>query len=306
MIPAFRRNDSFLQALHPAAVLSLALSLILLSLLSDNPLCQVAVILATAILAVCAGVFREWLAWWKLCLVIFVAALIINPLVSRYGATIIWRGPSVPVFGHLIITAEAIAYGAGMGLRLSAMIWVFALVTLAVDPDSVLGLLRGRGAKSALVSALTMRMVPTMMRDAGDVLDAQRSRGIALDQGSKWTVFQSRLPLVKRVLSTSLDRGISLAEAMESRAYGSGRRTRYREYGFKAADGAALCASLVILGVGIAGAAVGTASFRYYPTVSMQYRAGTTVVVTAPIVISLALLFLSWVWKRWNWLRLKA
>jgi energy-coupling factor transport system permease protein len=285
--------------------MSLALSLILLALLADNPLCQVAVIIATAILAAAAGVLREWFSWWKLCLVICLAATIINPLVSRYGATVIWRGPGVPVFGQLYITAEALAYGAGMGLRLSAMIWVFALMTLTVDPDSVLGLLKGRGSKSALVSALTMRMVPTMMNDAGELLDAQRARGLALDGGSRWSVFMSRLPLVKRILSTSLDRGIGLAEAMESRAYGSGNRTRYREYRFKAGDAATLAASVAILGAGIAGVAAGFVSFRYYPTLSMNYHAATPVVVAVPIAMALALLILSRMWKRSNWLRLR-
>lgn len=305
MIPVYRKNGSFLQGLHPATMLALALSLMLVSLITGNPVYQVAVILAAGVLAFSAGVFKQWASWWKLCLVIFVMALVINPLVSRYGATVIWRGPHVPVFGHLFVTAEAVAYGAGMGLRLSAMIWVFALITLTVDPDNVLGLLRGRGAKSALVSALTMRMVPTMMSDAGDLLDAQRSRGIVSDSGGRMAVLKSRLPLVKRILKTSLDRGVSLAEAMEARAYGSGPRTRYRDYGFKAGDAAALVAALVILGVGIAGVAAGFLSFTYYPTLSMHYQTGTAAFVAVPVVAAFALLLLSEIWKRWNWLRLR-
>ncbi|PKQ28038.1 MAG: hypothetical protein CVT63_04855 [Candidatus Anoxymicrobium japonicum] len=305
MIPVYRKNGSFLQGLHPATQLALAGSLIVAALTVDNPLFQFAIILATAILAASAGVLREWLSWWKLCAAISLAALIINPLVSRHGATVVWRGPSVPVFGHLFVTAEAILYGAGMGLRLASMIWVFALVTLTVDPDNVLGLLKGRGAKSALVSALTMRMAPTMMSDAGDLLDAMRSRGIVLDSGSKWMMFKSRLPLVKRLFATSLDRGISLAEAMESRAYGSGKRTRYHRRGFRGGDAATVAASLAILGAGVAGIATGAVSFKYFPTLYMKYTAGTLFVVAAPVVIAFSLLFLSTVWKRSNWLKLR-
>jgi len=305
MIPVYRKNGSFLQGLHPATQLTLALSLVVMVLVADNPFCQVAVILATGVLAASSGVFRSWFSWWKLCLFIFIAALVINPLVSRYGSTVIWRGPTLPVFGHLFITAQAIAYGAAMGLRLAAMIWVFALVTLTVDPDNVLGLLRGRGASSALVSALTMRMVPTMMNDASELLDAQRSRGIVRDEGSKWAAFKSRLPMVKRILSTSLDRGINLAEAMESRAYGSGKRTRYREYGFKGGDVAVICASLALLAAAIAGAAAGLVSFSYYPTLEAAYHIGTVAVVAAPLLVAFALMFFSIIWKRSNWLRLR-
>ncbi|MHB8894688.1 MAG: energy-coupling factor transporter transmembrane component T family protein [Candidatus Geothermincolia bacterium] len=305
MIPVYRKNDSFLQQVHPGAQLALALSLMALSLLSDNPACQIAVILATACLALSAGVLRQWFSWWKLCLVIFIAAMVINPLVSRYGATVIWRGPTVPVLGHLFITAEAVAYGAGMGLRLSAVIWVFALITLSVDPDNVLGLLKGRGASSALVSALTMRMVPAVMSDAGDLLDAQRSRGIVVDEGSRWKVLKSRLPLVKMILSTSLDRGINLAEAMESRAYGSGRRTRYARQTFGAGDLMVLACAVAILALSIAGLAAGLLSFTYYPTLSVHYNPASLAVTLAPVAVAFAVLLLSRMWKRSNWLRLR-
>jgi len=305
MIPVYRKTGGFLQELHPVTVLALCVSLMIVSLISDNPLCQVAIILSAGLLAMSAGVFKPWFSWWKLCLVIFAVALLINPLVSRYGATVIWRGPSVPVFGHLFITAEAVAYGAGMGLRLSAVIWVFALMTLTVDPDNVLGLLTGRGAKSALLSALTLRMVPTMMTDAGDLLDAQRSRGVVVDQGSKWAALKSRLPLVKRILSTSLDRGVNLAEAMESRAYGSGKRSRYREYGFGAGDLAAAVITAAVLAAGIAGVAAGFISFTYYPTLSMHYEPGTVAFVVVPAAAACALLLMANIWKRSNWLRLR-
>jgi len=305
MIPAFRKKSSFLQALHPAAALMLGLSLMILSLIVNNPLCQVAVIAATAMMAFSAGVFREWLSWWKICLAVGLLTLIINPLVSRYGSTVIWRGPSVPVLGHLIITAEAVAYGAGMALRLVAVIWVFALVTLTVDPDSVLGLLKGRGSSSALLSALALRMVPTTLRDASDLLDAQRSRGIALDKGSRWAVLKSRMPLLKRAVSTSLDRGIGLAEAMESRAYGSGRRTSYQHHGFGLLDALALLAAAAILAAGISGAATGLANFNYYPVLSMRHGAATVALILAPVVTALFIMAVSELWKRSNWLRLR-
>jgi energy-coupling factor transport system permease protein len=305
MTPAFRKRDTFIHGRHPASTLLLALSLMTLSLITANPFGQLAIILACAILALSAGVFKAWLLWWKICLIVFLATLIINTLVSRHGASVIWRGPGVPALGHLFITGEALAYGAGMGLRLAAVIWVFALVTLTVDPDSVLGLLKGRGSRSALLSALSMRMVPTMARDAGDILDAQRARGVALDQGGKWAVLKSRLPLVKRVFTTALDRGIGLAEAMESRAYGSGRRTRYREYGFGPGDLAVVGASIFVLGAGIAGLAAGTTSFDYYPSISMAFGAATPAMLLAPVLAALALLLLSYLWKRSNWLRLR-
>jgi energy-coupling factor transport system permease protein len=303
MVPAYRRKDNFIHRLHPASMLLLVLALMVIALIADNPFFQLGVIFATAILALAAGVVREWFSWWKICAVVGVATMIINPLVSREGATVIWRGPLVPVLGSLKITAEAIAFGAGMGLRLVAVIWVFALLTLAVDPDSVLGMLRGRGSRSALLSALTLRMVPTTMRDAQSLLDAQRSRGLALDEGSRWAVLKSRLPMVKKTLSTSLDRGIGLAEAMESRAYGSGRRTRYAQRGFGAGDIATVSAAVILLAACVVGVTAGPLSFKYYPSISAEYGAWTLFFVLAPVVVAALLAALSWWWIRSNWLR---
>lgn len=303
MIPAYRRKDNFIHRLHPVSMLVLVLALMLVALLADNPFYQVAVIAAAAVLALAAGVLAEWFSWWKICAVVALATMIINPLLSREGAHVLWRGPHVPVLGNLKITAEAIAYGAGMGLRLAAVIWVFALLTLAVDPDGVLGMLRGRGSRSALVSALSLRMVPATMRDAQGLLDAQRSRGLALDEGSKWVVLKSRVPLLKKTMSSSLDRGIGLAEAMESRAYGSGRRTRYSQRIIAAGDVIVMSAAAAMLATCILGVATGVLSFDYYPSISAAGGAWTVVLALAPVALAATIAALSWSWKRSNWLR---
>ena len=305
MIPVYRKKDSFLQKLHPATQLALVCSLLILSLVAENPLYQVAVIAATAILAASADVAGEWWSWWKLCLVIGLAALVINPLVSRMGATVIWRGPHVPVLGRLDITLEAVAYGAGMALRLAAVIWVFALLSLVMDPDRALGLLKGKGSRSALASALALRMVPTAMRDSVAILDAQRARGVARDEGGKLRVLASRFPLVKRLVSTSLDRAIGLAESMESRAYGSHRRTRLVEFRFGAGDVIVVFLAAALLGAGLVGIAGGAAPFTYYPSLSAQVSMWTAVFAVLPVTVALIILALSEWWKRWTWLKLR-
>lgn len=305
MVPAYRGRKTLVHGLHPAAMLALALALLVMSLASANPVCQASVILAAGLLALAAGVFKEWASWWKLCAAVGLAALIINPLISRQGTTLLWIGPKLPVIGRVTITAEAVAFGAVMALRLAAIIWVFALVTLTVDPDAVLGLMRGKGSRSALVSALSMRLVPTMTRDAGELLDAQRARGLARDSGGRFKVLASRLPLVKRMFTTALDRGVGLAEAMEARAYGSGRRTRYRVYRFKASDVAVVAFAAAVAAAAIAGAVGGATAFACYPSLSMPDVAGTVSVAMVAALGALAALSIAVLWKKSDWLRLR-
>lgn len=305
MIPVYRYKGSLLQRSHPATQIILVAALVALALLNDNPFYQLSIITATALLALAAGVFTEWLSWWKLCLFIGLAALIINPLVSRAGTTVLWRGPKIPVLGRLDITIEAIAFGAGMALRLAAVIWAFALISLIMDPDRALGLLKGRGSRSALLSALSLRMVPTAMRDASDILDAHRARGIARDSGGRWEILKSRLPLLKRLVTASLDRAISLAEAMEARAYGTGRRSRFNTYRFSPGDLILDSLIIVILGLSVSGLALGLSSFSYYPTLSWKASPGGFVLMCLPVSCALFILLMSELSVRWNWLRLR-
>lgn len=305
MIPVYRTRDTYLHSVHPAVQTIMVFSLAFLSLSSENLFLQVAVIAACFLISVASGTFREWASWWKICAAVGLMAVIINPLVSRAGATVIWMGPHLPVIGRLDITLEAIVYGVGMGLRLSALILAFALFSLLVDPDKILGLIRGRGSRSALLSALTMKMVPTAMRDAGAILDAQRARGVVKDSGGRLNMLKSRAVVLGKLVSTGLERAIGLAEAMESRAYGSGRRTRYQEYELKKGDIGLTVISIAMAAFCTAFMASGFARLTCYPRISFSLSTAGIFILLIPILFSILIFAVSWSWKRWNWLKLR-
>ncbi|MBN2168639.1 MAG: energy-coupling factor transporter transmembrane protein EcfT [Actinobacteria bacterium] len=305
MTPAYESRCTYLHSVNPLVQVLFIVSLATVSLATDNPVMQIAVIAACMIVAIAADVFKGWVSWCKVCVYVSLFALLINPLVSRQGATVLWLGPHLPVFGRLDITLEAVIYGAGMGLKLSALIMCFALLSLIVDPDRILGLLRGRGSRSALLIALSLKMVPNSMQDAGSILDAMRSRGIALDDGGRYKVMKSRIPLVSKLVSTGLDRAIDLAEAMESRAYGSALRTRFQEYGLKAGDTLLLLLSATAVSLCIAGIISGVFTFTYYPKLSWSATAAGIAVLLTPVIFSLVLFILSWSWRKWTWLKLR-
>jgi energy-coupling factor transporter transmembrane protein EcfT len=75
MVPAYRRKDNLIHRLHPASMLLLVLSLMVVALVADNPFFQAGVIAATAMLALAAGVIREWFSWWKICAVVGIATM---------------------------------------------------------------------------------------------------------------------------------------------------------------------------------------------------------------------------------------
>jgi energy-coupling factor transport system permease protein len=67
---------------------------------------------------------------------------------------------------------------------------------------------------------LATRLVPTLERDATELVDALRGRGIPVSG------LRGRARLVSPLLAGSLERGLNLAEAMEARGFGRPGYTR--------------------------------------------------------------------------------
>ena len=188
----------------------------------------------------------------------------INPLVSRAGASILWTGPTLPLVGPFTVSAEAIVFGVGMGLRLLCVVAVFALYSSVVDPDALYRMLAPLSQGTALVVAMSVRLFPTTAHDATRIMDAQRARGLRLDSGSWATRVRARGPVMDALLMPSLERAMGLAEALESRGYGRAGRTRLPGEGFSQGDRVVAALALVVLVAGLA-IALGPGRYAYYP-----------------------------------------
>ena len=190
--------------------------------------------------------------------------MIVNPLVSRAGASVLWTGPTLPLVGPFTVSAEAIVYGVGMGMRLLCVVAVFALYSTVVDPDALYRLLAPFSEATALVVAMSIRLFPTTARDAMRIMDAQRSRGLQLDSGSWMGRVAARGPVMDALLMTSLERAMGVAEALEARGYGRAGRTRLPAAGFGPRDRTLGALAIAVLVAGLA-VAIGPGRYAYYP-----------------------------------------
>jgi len=66
-----------------------------------------------------------------------------------------------------------------------------------------------------------VRLVPTMAVDAQTVVDAQRSRGLEVDKGNLLKRVRNYVPILIPLIVNAIRRSVELAEALESRAFGS-------------------------------------------------------------------------------------
>jgi energy-coupling factor transport system permease protein len=179
------------------------------------------VLLDVALLAVCARApARRRRPYLVGALTSAVGVVVLSPLLWSSGeGTLLWIGPTVPVLGPLDVSTVELYEAASNGLRLAAVALAFSAYALLLDHDQLVAAARG-ARRSALAVALATRLLPTLERDATGMAEAVRGRGLALDGVRGYATLLS--PLV----SSSLERASSLAEAMEARGFGRPGATR--------------------------------------------------------------------------------
>jgi energy-coupling factor transport system permease protein len=164
------------------------------------------------------------------------------PWLQDTGSHPLFPGPIVPVLGELTVTREELALAALYALRFAAVGLASAVYVLCLDHDRLLGS-ASWARRSALGVALATRLLPTLARDANGLVEALRGRGLRVEG------FRGHARLLSPLLAGSLERGMNLAEAMESRGYGRAGRTRIPPPPWSRRDWLALAAApLIALG----------------------------------------------------------
>jgi len=199
-------------------------------------------VLALALLAVCARAGRRAkpYLWGTLFSAGFL--FLLSPLLQSTGWHELWVGPSVPVLGQLDVTREELRVAGLNALRLAAVGLAFAAYALLLDHDRLIAAATAR--RSVLAAALATRLVPTLERDARGLVEALRGRGIP-PRG-----LQGHAALLSPLLAGSLERGLSLAEAMEARGFGRPGRTRLPAAPWRRADVACVAAAVACVVAG--------------------------------------------------------
>jgi energy-coupling factor transport system permease protein len=166
--------------------------------------------------------------------------LVLSPFLAVIGSDVLWSGPILPVLGPVDVTSEEIRVASLNGLRLAAVALAFAVYALLVDHDGLLARL-AFARRSAFAAALTTRLLPMMQRDAATLVEAVRGRGLAVEG------VRGRARLVTPLVAGSLERALSLAEAMEARGFGRPGRTRMPRPPWARLDGIAVALAVALV-----------------------------------------------------------
>jgi energy-coupling factor transport system permease protein len=273
LVPIYRRRPSALHAARASVSASFCAALALASILYDNPLVLGSLLCAVIAAGVGAGVAGDLRRWAAVAAGLAVLVIVVNPLVTSDGVTVLVRGGSF-LGRRWDVTLEATIYGAVAALRVLDLVLAFALLSAAVDPDEMLRGLRRVSFRSALTAALTTRLVPVLARDASRKSEAARCRPEP----------PGRTAVARAAVAGSLERAVELAAALEVRGYSQARRPTCAPRPWSRHDLRVAASAVAIAALAVAAKLAGAGGFRAYPT---------TQVAAAPAEAALALAFVA-------------
>ncbi len=218
----YQDKDSRTHRLDARPKIVFVLSVFLLSILISDIFYLAALFVFVMCVAAVGKVLRPTLGLLKYTVYVAAFIFLFSIIFTNGITTTIWYE-----IGPLQIKAEAVLFATSMALRLFLAMAAFCILTFTVHPDRLLQVLSKFGYKSMTGLSLATRMYPTIAADSAGIEDAMKARGVEFDAGGMVQKAKARAPVMMPLLLNSMDRSMEIAEAMEARGFGAGRRSRY-------------------------------------------------------------------------------
>ena len=101
----------------------------------------------------------------------------------------------------------------------------------------------------ATIVSLTFRFIPILSDEAKRIMDAQKSRGAHIGEGKLRDKARGIMPVIIPLFISAFRRSDELSDAMDSRLYGTGRRTEWKIHELRRRDIILMVLSVIYLGV---------------------------------------------------------
>ena len=242
------------RSLNPTTKLVIAVVEALIAFVLRGWTGVVVVLLVVLGTAMVARVGRALLPFALATIPLIVSILVVNTFLYP-GATdvIVDVGFARPTWTGLEFAVQA-------ALRVVAFALSVAVFALTTRPDDLVADLerRGLGRRVGFVVSATLRMVPRVIQRAGEITEAQRSRGLDTE-GSLWRRIRGVVPLAGPLVSSALNEVEEQTMALEARGFSApGRRTVLRVFPDSPRQRMVrwllLVALVVVIGLSISGA----------------------------------------------------
>ena len=228
--------------------------------------------------------------------------IIINPLISHKGITIIAYLPD----GNAL-TLESIIFGIVSAALLSCIITWFYSVNRVFTSDKIICLMGNIMPKTALLISMVLNFTDKFKMQFRSVKAVQANLGCSTKNGAPITRLKNNIKIFSILIQWMMESSIDTADSMKSRGYGLKKRTNYSVFRFFPRDIAItvfilICDSLIITSI-----LSGKLYCKYYPSFSFgkQDAVTYTVFLTFSVLCMMPLLTDLREDKKWKYLRSK-
>jgi energy-coupling factor transport system permease protein len=208
----FRKKDTVVHRLDPRTKLYLAILLFILTVMFSQVIVLTIIFLSLLLVLAVARSLGQWFKTLKALSFIFVFIVIVD---------------------SVVMSVQEVQYPLGYALttivRLLDIMACFSIFFLTVHPDDFAQALIQLHVPFdfAFTLAMATRYVPTLAQEAQTIIDAQMSRGLELQKGNIVRQIRNYVPILIPLIVSSIRRAFSVAESLESRAFGSTKRRTY-------------------------------------------------------------------------------
>lgn len=193
--------------------------------------------------------------------IVFLIAAVINPIVVHNGQTVLFY------FNDNPITLEAVLYGVFAAVMITAALYWLRSMTKVLSSDKVMYLFGRISPKLALLLSMSLRYVELFKQRWRRIQEAQKALGM-YDDGNLIDAVKGRARVLSILITWTLENGIITAESMESRGYGTRRRSSYAPYRIHLSDVLFLIICAVLTALTVLG--IYHSSVVYYPAIQME------------------------------------
>ncbi len=150
----------------------------------------------------------------------------LNLLLADYGRAILYV-LDLPWGNTWTIYREPLINSLAMGTKLVLIMAVFTIFNQVITVDKLISVFGNFSGPTVLMAVLAARMVPQLGRHARSIAEVQSLRLHGHKTVSLADKVRRTGPFLTNLLRVSLESSLQTAEAMQVRAYGSGKRTYF-------------------------------------------------------------------------------
>lgn len=238
-------GNSSVHRLNPLSKLVWLLSVMVLALSFTHYVYLLAVLASVMLVALLGGVLNKLVPVFKGLMIFSLVMLLLQILFNKSGPVVCYLLPGQ----YLAVHQQAWQLGIAMGLRMMAIILSF-LIFLATTQYKDITLTLTEKLKLpynyVFMFMTALRFVPVFLNEMRLVNQAQAARGWTVDGNNLLIKLKAYAPVAVPLVLLSLHKAERLAMAMETRGYGSGPRTTYKQMKLELTDKLVLIIILVL------------------------------------------------------------